>query len=208
MRRVASLFLPHLAVERLRRLERPSISRPEPRVPFEPPVDDDPGECSVPRGGGWRPGARWAQDGGRTREQVTIEVTSLPAHRQPPMRELGRRSEAAQHPFRRVPDENTSIVDVSVPVLSARPLALVDIVGRQQTVVAACTHAQTLGVHIGMGELDFPHRTGRGDGARHAGTPDRGDAGWRPSPRDSYWPPHTGGMDPEDVIRLKSHDFR
>jgi error-prone DNA polymerase len=59
-----------------------------------------------------------------------------------------------------------------------------------------------------VGEMDFPHRTGRGDGAKHAGTPDRGDAGWKPTPRDSYWPPHTGGMDPEDVIRVKSHDFR
>jgi error-prone DNA polymerase len=59
-----------------------------------------------------------------------------------------------------------------------------------------------------VGEMDFPHRTGRGDGAKHAGTPDRGDAGWKTTSRDSYWPPHTGGMDPEDVIRVKSHDFR
>ena len=57
MRRVVSLFLPHLAVERLRRQERPAPSRPEPRV-LQLPVDDDPGICSVPRGGGWRPGAR------------------------------------------------------------------------------------------------------------------------------------------------------
>ena len=60
MPRVASLFLPQLAVERLRGKERPSISRPEPRPRFEQPVDDDPGTCLVPRGGGWRPGARWA----------------------------------------------------------------------------------------------------------------------------------------------------
>ena len=26
------------------------------------PVEDDPGPCSAPRGGGWRPGARWARD--------------------------------------------------------------------------------------------------------------------------------------------------
>ena len=59
-----------------------------------------------------------------------------------------------------------------------------------------------------VGQMSFPHRTGRGDGARHAGTPDRGDAGWRPAPRDCYWPPHADGMDPEDMIRVKSHDFR
>lgn len=33
-----------------------------------------------------------------------------------------------------------------------------------------------------VGQMDFPHATERGDGARHAGSPDRGDAGWRPGP--------------------------
>jgi error-prone DNA polymerase len=59
-----------------------------------------------------------------------------------------------------------------------------------------------------VGEMSFPHRTGRGDGARHAGSPDRGDAGWKPEPRNCYWPPHAEGMDPEDAVRFKSHDFR
>ena len=58
-----------------------------------------------------------------------------------------------------------------------------------------------------VGQMDFPHATGRGDGARHGGSPDRGDAGWKPGPRDSYWPPHNTGMDPEDVVRVKSRDF-
>jgi len=58
-----------------------------------------------------------------------------------------------------------------------------------------------------VGQMDFPHATGRGDGARHAGSPDRGDADWRPGPRDSYWPPHANGMDPEAVVRVKSRDF-
>ena len=48
---------------------------------------------------------------------------------------------------------------------------------------------------------------GRGDGAKHGGTPDRGDAGWRPGPRDVYWPAFDGGMDPEDAVRIKSRDF-
>lgn len=30
-----------------------------------------------------------------------------------------------------------------------------------------------------VGEMSFTNRTGRGDGVRHAGTPDRGDAGWQ-----------------------------
>ena len=59
-----------------------------------------------------------------------------------------------------------------------------------------------------VGEMSFPHRTGRGDGARHAGSPDRGDAGWKPEPRNCYWPPHAEGMDSEDAVRFKSHDFR
>ena len=59
-----------------------------------------------------------------------------------------------------------------------------------------------------VGRMDFPHTTGRGDGARHAGAPDRGDAGWQPAPRNSYWPPHDGGLDPEDAIRVKTRDFR
>ncbi len=59
-----------------------------------------------------------------------------------------------------------------------------------------------------VGDLSFPHRTGRGDGARHASAPDRGNKDWRPEPRNSYWPPHADGMDPEEVVRFKSHDFR
>ena len=58
-----------------------------------------------------------------------------------------------------------------------------------------------------VGRMAFPHRTGRGDGARHSGSPDRGDEGWNPPVRDSYWPPHGGGADPEQVVRVKSRDF-
>ncbi len=98
MPRVASLYLPHLAIERLRRLERPR-ALPEPRPAPILPIDDHPGACSVPRGGGWRPGARWAQQGD-ARATVEEQVAALPLHQRPPMRELGRRSEAADHPFK------------------------------------------------------------------------------------------------------------
>ena len=60
---------------------------------------------------------------------------------------------------------------------------------------------------VRVGDMSFPHHTGRGDGARHSGSPDRGDAGWRPSPRNCYWPPHADGMDPEEVVRMQSRDF-
>ena len=102
MPRVASLFLPHLAIERLRRVERmrgtaPSAAPPDtvsqPR--FADPVDDNPGACSVPRGGGWRPGARWARDGATSGRPSQAAIDALPAHQRPTMREMGRRSEHA-----------------------------------------------------------------------------------------------------------------
>ena len=59
-----------------------------------------------------------------------------------------------------------------------------------------------------VGAMSFPLRTGPGDGARQAGSPDRGYKGWKPESRDGFWPPHGDGLDPEDVVRFKSHDFR
>ncbi|WP_256926798.1 DNA polymerase Y family protein [Sphingomonas sp. TZW2008] len=148
MRRVVSLFLPHLAIERLRRLERSATRLPD-RLPLQLPVDDDPGACSVPRGGGWRPGARWAPDELPSRGDVEAQIATLPTHAQPPMRELGRRSEAASHPYKAA----TSTPRISAPLakpLEHAPLALIDKVGRREEVVAACDDARALGVHPGM----------------------------------------------------------
>jgi nucleotidyltransferase/DNA polymerase involved in DNA repair len=147
MRRVVSLFLPHLAIERLRRLDRHAKPRPEVRA-LELPVDDDPGACSVPRGGGWRPGARWARTEAQTREDVEHQIASLPRHAQPAMRELGRRSEAAQHPFKRA-EPAVLVAEPCLDVADA-PLAVIGKVGRREEVVAACASAQALGVHVGM----------------------------------------------------------
>jgi len=58
-----------------------------------------------------------------------------------------------------------------------------------------------------IGSMEFPRRTGRGDGATHAGSPDRGEAGWVPRPATHYHPPFAGGADPEDLIPIRSHDF-
>jgi protein ImuB len=146
MRMVASLFLPHLAIERVRRQERRTHTPPEPPRALELPVDDDPGGCSVPRGGGWRPGARWA------RADIEAKVAALPVHQQPSIRELGRRSEAAEPVFRRKQDRE-AVVAASVPVVALPehpPLVLVAQVGRRQAVTASCPAAQALGVPVGM----------------------------------------------------------
>jgi error-prone DNA polymerase len=58
-----------------------------------------------------------------------------------------------------------------------------------------------------IGRMEMPVAFGRGDGATHAGSPDRGDAGWKPGPRDLYSPPFPNGVDPEDLIKIRSHDF-
>jgi error-prone DNA polymerase len=58
-----------------------------------------------------------------------------------------------------------------------------------------------------VGERDFPHRPGPGDGATHGGSPDRGDKAWEKRVRDSYHPPFRTGADPEEVIRQKTRDF-
>ncbi|WP_334185961.1 Y-family DNA polymerase [Novosphingobium sp.] len=156
MRRVVSLFLPYLPIERLRRQDRFAAPRPEPR-PLELPVDDDPGACSVPRGGGWRPGARWAraetqgEDRGQARSRVDVEreIAALPLHAQPPMRELGRRSEAAEHPFKRPVSAPPRALRF-VPAVAAPPLALIGKVARRDEIVSACPAARALGIHVGM----------------------------------------------------------
>ena len=148
MRRVVSLFLPNLAIERLRRLEQPAMRPPE-RRSLQLPIDDDPGACSVPRGGGWRPGAKWARSSAQSREEVEAQIASLPVHAQPPMRELGRRSEAASHPYKAPTLAPRVIAPAAAPVQHA-PVALVGKVGRREEVVAACTGAQALGIHPGM----------------------------------------------------------
>jgi error-prone DNA polymerase len=40
-----------------------------------------------------------------------------------------------------------------------------------------------------VGRMEMRVAFGRGDGATHAGSPDRGKSGWRPGSRDQYSPP-------------------
>ncbi|QDZ08127.1 DNA polymerase Y family protein [Sphingomonas panacisoli] len=143
MRRVASVFLPQLPIERLGR--DTAHKPPEPARPVAPPVDDDPGECSVPRSGHWRPGGRWAQDGRAAGAQ--------PAHRQPAPRELGRRSEAAQHPFRALRGDDGTAVN-ALPAHHAAPAVAPFVLairqGQRDVIHAANADAQALGLAPGM----------------------------------------------------------
>lgn len=117
MRRVAALCLPDWSIDRLRRAG--AIAAPPERgvaadgdALADAVAAERANECSVPNTPGWRPGARWAR--GCT-DTVEAEIAALPLHQRPPMRELGRRSEAAEHPFRALrPDEARGAVPFSL----------------------------------------------------------------------------------------------
>ncbi len=67
------------------------------------------------------------------------------------MRELGRRSEAASHPYKAVPAEIAAKASrCQIESTSSAPLALVGKVGRREEVVAACDAARALGIRPGM----------------------------------------------------------
>src|SRR5690606_37300556 len=110
---------------------------------------------SVPRAGGWRPGARRARDNTPDRRSRQAEINARPAHQRPTMREMGRRSEAAEPPFRageaneeRPDDAVTRLMPPSAlswATLWGKPMILVRRVGQREVVTAACPQAQDLG---------------------------------------------------------------
>jgi protein ImuB len=125
----------------------PEPPRAGPRFPE--PVDDNPGTCSVPNGGGWRHGARWAQDKGTT----AAAIDTLPAHQRPTMRELGRRSEAAAPVFRSLRSDDAPPAGVAPPMpplWGLRPTIVVARTGQREAVTAACPLAHELGLAVGM----------------------------------------------------------
>ena len=66
------------------------------------------------------------------------------------MRELGRRSEVADHPFKSA-RFNTSATPMIVPaVMTSTPLILIEQVGNKQLVASACPAARALGLSPGM----------------------------------------------------------
>lgn len=136
MKRVASLYLPDWSIDRLRRAEPALAPSPERRIPLDLAAikaasDAEQGgkQCDSPKNTGWRPGARWARSdvsavasplpgvdeatggagacwAGETRADVARRVAAITPHQRPPMREMGRRSEAAEHPYKRLPGDD------------------------------------------------------------------------------------------------------
>ncbi len=105
----------------------------------------------MPRGGGWRPGARWARDDG-ARVAIEEQAAALPLHQQPTMRELGRRSEAAEHPFKRSEPISGARMSARIPepVENVVPLILAEQTGQRHVITAACPAASSLGLTPGM----------------------------------------------------------
>jgi len=147
-----------LPIERLRRAERPALPPERGKVLRSGPpvlsIDDDPGACSVPRGGDWRPGARWARDGALAGRPSQTELDALPPHQRPTMREMGRRREAAEHPFRAMPpDEGLPPANgrpLSGALWPGRPTVLEERQGQRDVLFAACPLAHELGLRRGM----------------------------------------------------------
>jgi protein ImuB len=197
MPRVASLWLPNLATDRLRLIDaRRNPASPQPGrsspAQFPPGASgaqdsaafvsvadphDDPAACSCPRNGGWRPGARWARSDpvqaapvdadaawyaqrrrkAARRAGQQAEIDALPLHQRPPMRELGRRSEAVEHPFRAMrPDEAGTSRHAAPAILPAPagaflpPLVTAHPIGPRMVIAAACPAARAAGLAPGM----------------------------------------------------------
>ena len=94
-------------------------------------------------------------------------------------------------------------------VMSSAMISVTGVVQREGEVIhviASRIHDQT-DLLRQVGDIDLPRLTSPGDGATNGGSPDRGETGWRPSPRNLYHPPFRTGCDPEDAIPIKSHDF-
>lgn len=171
MPRLASLYFPFLPIERIRREE--NGNRPQPEVPAPAPLraataDTSPAvadayaaraDCSCPRGGEWRPGARWAENSKerlklvqlKERMQMEADIAALPPHQQPSMRELGRRTEAMAPVFRGSAATPPSLSSQAMGAVgAAAPLVTIHRVGQRQVVAAVSPEAQALGLTSGM----------------------------------------------------------
>ncbi len=169
-----------LVALRERQEQEKSNPPPEPGMRIE--------DCSCPRGGGWRPGSRWAKGedadewldrriARKTAEKAALQarIETLPLHQRPPMRELGRRSEPAEAPFRgarsspergggphevrwRGPAAGTGLGTPSTtafgggppPRSGEEPIVTTRRDGQRVVLAAACPSAQALGLHPGM----------------------------------------------------------
>lgn len=118
-------------------------------------------QCDAPRNTGWRPGARWARGDsatpkGQTRRDIAMQIAALPAHQRPPLRMMGRASEPAEHPFRRLPGDDGGPVGAAPrpaprrPAAPSPPLITVHKIGSRVLVAAVSPAAAALGIEVGM----------------------------------------------------------
>lgn len=154
-------------IERLRRAEARTATPPEPARAVsldslrEAVAKEQEHACSVPRGGGWRPGARWA------REDELGHVALPPVVRARARHEVGRRDEAAGPPFRAMrPDDGGAPMSLSSPARGrwqakpdggggsttevGAPLVTSIRNGNRIEIAAACPQARRLGLVPGM----------------------------------------------------------
>ncbi len=148
--------------------ERAKLTALRERMGIDQPSNQPAPEVDDARYGGWRPGAHWAKDSDewldrkiaskRARKAAALaEIEGLPLHQRPPMRELGRRSEPAPHPFRPMPRD-----EAAQPAGRVSPYNLEGAFWQQ---------GRTLGTFVAREVIkSSPSRSdGEGDHAKHGG---------------------------------------
>jgi len=145
MPRVASLYLPYLSTDRIRASERGG--RPEERASAAAlalPVDS-PGDgrepCSCPRGGHWRPGARWAREG-KDVKNSSPAFAGEGDQAKPGGGANGRRTPPPRFAWSPSPGNPGEEI--------RSPLLLSGRVGNRLEIAAASPEAKALGLHPGM----------------------------------------------------------
>lgn len=150
MKRVAALWLPNWSIDRILRAEptlapQPETSRIEPDTQSlrDAAQSEKVLQCDAPKNTGWRPGARWA------REETAKQVAALPHHQRPPMRLLGRSSEASAPPFQ---SKARAVQRTPHVAEGGKGVALVTThkVGSKVEIAAVSFPVRTLGIGPGM----------------------------------------------------------
>lgn len=151
MKRVAALWLPNWSIDRIMRAE-PALALPPERVVAKPDLTDLRAaaraekvlQCDAPKNSGWRPGARWA------REEIARQVAELPHHQRPPMRLLGRSSEASASPFQRTARRGSNDPHATPPDIAAafRNAGIAPLHGPAQGVSLVTTHKVAARIEI------------------------------------------------------------
>src|SRR3546814_14352574 len=83
------------------------------------------------------------------------------AHRRPTIRQMGRRSEPADHPFKAMPPDDGAPGRISLPNTPlapspSPPMVLIERTGQREILTAACPTALELGLRPGMAAAPAP----------------------------------------------------